>query len=133
MRIIDTVVLMAFLDEEDSLFERATTYIAEISSMDDVFLPSATLLELDLELKAHSVSDNDRAGIHSRFGRLIPQTRVLPLTPGVLSRAAELSRMATWRGAYFDTIIVATGLEYGADSAITTDRRFSKLGLPITF
>jgi hypothetical protein len=30
-------------------------------------------------------------------------------------------------------MIAATGLEYGADSAITTDRKFSKLGLQITF
>jgi hypothetical protein len=58
---------------------------------------------------------------------------VLPLTPGVLLRAAELSKTATWRGSYFDTLIAATGLEFGADSAITTDRKFAKLGIEPVF
>jgi predicted nucleic acid-binding protein len=51
----------------------------------------------------------------------------------VLSRAAALSRRARWRNAYFDTMIVATGLEFGADSAITTDHKFPRLGLKTTF
>jgi hypothetical protein len=55
------------------------------------------------------------------------------LTPDVLRRAAELSRLATWRDSYFDTMIAATGLEFGADSAITTDRYFSKLGIKPVF
>ncbi len=55
------------------------------------------------------------------------------MTPDVLRRAAELSKAASWRGSYFDTLIAATGLEFGADSAITTDRKFSKLGLKPVF
>ena len=30
-------------------------------------------------------------------------------------------------------MIVATGLEFGADSAITTDHKFPRLGLKTTF
>jgi len=55
------------------------------------------------------------------------------LTSDILGRAAELSKTAKWRGSYFDTMIATTGLEYEADSAITTDRKFSNLGLKITF
>jgi hypothetical protein len=36
-------------------------------------------------------------------------------------------------GLLFDTMIAATGLEYKADAAITTDRKFSNLGLKTTF
>ena len=55
------------------------------------------------------------------------------MTSEVLGRAAELSKAAKWRGSYFDTMIVATGLEYKADAAITSDRKFLNLGLKITF
>jgi len=91
------------------------------------------MLELDLELKTHGVNDSTRAEIHARLARLIPSSRVLPLTSEVLGRAAELSKVARWRGFYFDTMIAATGLEYKADAAITTDRKFSNLGLKTTF
>jgi predicted nucleic acid-binding protein len=100
-----------------------------ISSTQDILVPSATMLELDLELKTHGVNDSTRAEIHARLARLIPSSRVLPLTSEVLGRAAELSKVARWRGSYFDTMIAATGLEYKADAAITTDRKFSNLGL----
>lgn len=133
MRILDTVVLMAFTSDADPLYQKATSHVLEINSNQDVFVPSATLLELDLELKAHGVSNDSRSAIHLRFGRLIPAERILPLTPDVLSRAAELSKKASWRNAYFDTMIAATGLEFGADSVITTDRKFSRLGLKINF
>jgi predicted nucleic acid-binding protein len=86
-----------------------------------------------LELKAHGVDDEARSAIHSKFGRLIPGDRILPVTPDILSRAAELSRKARWRNAYFDILIAATGLELGADSAITTDHKFPKLGLEASF
>jgi hypothetical protein len=46
--------------------------------------PLATMLELDLELKTHGLKDEARADIHSRLARLIPESRVLPLTPPYL-------------------------------------------------
>ena len=133
MQIVDTVVLLAFLDKDDARFQKANAHVLDIGTKQDILVPSATLLELDLELKTHGIDAEARVDIHSRLARLIPQGRMLPLTPGVLSRTAELSKGAKWRGSYFDTMIAATGLEFGADSAITTDRKFSKLGLVITF
>jgi len=133
MRILDTVILLAFIDKTDPLYAKANSYVLELSSEKDIFVPSATLLEFDLELKAHGVDDSARSSIHSKFGRLIPADRILPLTPDVLGRAAQLSQKAKWRNAYFDTMIVATGLEHGADSAITTDHKFRRLGLEAIF
>lgn len=132
-RIIDTVVLIGFSDQNDPRNEKASEYVFEISIGQDIFVSSAVLLEFDLELKTHSISDNDRERLHSKLKQLIPQNKVLPLTPAVLERAARISPKAKWRGAYFDTLIVATGLESGAASALTTDRRFAKLGLRATF
>jgi len=99
----------------------------------DILIPSATLMELDLEFKTHRFTDPQRQEIHSKFARLFPSDVILPISPSVLKKAAELSQKAKWRGAYFDTLIVATGLEYSAESAITTDRRFVMLGLGVIF
>lgn len=133
MRIVDTAVLIAFRDRSDPLFKRANEHIIEVGLRQDILVPSATLMEFDLELKSHGESSESRADIHSTVAGLIPRSKVLPLTPGVLRRASELSQTATWRGSYFDTLIAATGLEFGADEAITTDRKFSKLGIEPVF
>ena len=133
MRVVDTVVLIAFGDRNDPHFKKANEHVIEIGLSQDVLVPSATLMEFDLELKSHGEGSESRAGIHSTVAGLIPRSKVLPLTPGVLRRAAELSKTATWRGSYFDTLIAATGLEFGADSAITTDRKFSRLGIEPVF
>ena len=133
MHIIDTVVLLAFLDEDDPRFRKANHYVLEISRESELFVPSEVLFELDLELKSHGLTEDERNEIHSRMSRLIPVKKVMPTTPAALARASQLAKSAKWRGAYFDTIIVATGLENSADSAISTDRRFVQLGLKTTF
>ena len=133
MQIIDTVVLLAYLDEKDPRSQRATEYVFDIGLRRDVFVPSATMHELDLEIKAHKVRYGERTYTYARLARLLPQDRILPSTPSALRRASELSRVATRRSPYFDTLIAATGLEFGADSVITTDRKFAKLGLRPVF
>ncbi len=133
MRILDTVVLIAYLDEEDPRNQKATEYVLDIELKPDIFVPSATLLEFDLELKTHGVLAEARAALCSKLARVIPRARVLPLIQAVLARATELSKSAAWRDSYFDTMIAATGLEFGAGSAITTDRKFSRLGIEPVF
>lgn len=128
-RIIDTVVLLAFSNRDDSLNQKASGYVFEISIGQDILIPSAVLMEFDQELKTHGISDKDRERLHGKLKQLVPQDKILPLTPAILEHAARISPLAKWRGAYFDTLIVATGLESGASSALTTDHRFIKLGL----
>ena len=133
MQVVDTVVLIAFRDRSDPVFKKANEYVTEINLRQDVLVPSATFMEFDLELKSHGIKADSRAEIHSTLAGLVSSSRVLPLTPDVLRRSAELSKVATWRGSYFDTLIAATGLEFGADSVITTDRKFSRLGIKPVF
>jgi len=76
LQIVDTVVLLAFLDKGDPRFEKASVHVLGISLRQDIFVPSAIMLELDLELKTHVVNDEARVDIHSRLARLIPQSRV---------------------------------------------------------
>lgn len=66
MKIIDTVVLVAYVNPLDPRCENATRHITSISEKEEIFVPSATLLEFDLELKAHEVSD-ERETVHSRL------------------------------------------------------------------
>jgi predicted nucleic acid-binding protein len=133
MQVVDTVVFFAYQDERDPRFARANEYVYDIGLRRDLYVPSATMFEFDLELKNHGVKGETRADIHTRLAHLIPQDRFLPITSSILGRAAELSKLATWRDSYFDTLIAATGLENGAESAITTDRRFSRLGIRPVF
>lgn len=133
MQVVDTIILVAFRDKNDPFYRKANEYIVEISLRDDLLVPSATLLEFDMEMKAHGYDANSRAVLHSSLGGMVPLSRILPISPNVLRRASDLSKVATWRSSYFDTLIAATGLEYGADSVITTDRKFAKLGLKPVF
>ena len=133
MQIVDTIILIAFRDKNDPYYRKANEYMVEISLRHDILVPSATFMEFDLELKAHGFSDESRKEVHSRLAGIIPGDRTLPLTPDVLRRTAELAKVATWRGSYFDTAIAATGTEFGADSVITTDRKFAKLGIKPVF
>jgi predicted nucleic acid-binding protein len=115
MQVLDTVVLIAYLDRKDPRNSKACKYVLDIELKRDIFVPSVTILEFDLELKSHGVLDEARAALHTRLARVIPRIRVLPLVPSVVARATELKKGATWRGSYFDTMIAATGLEFGAD------------------
>lgn len=133
MQIVDTIVLLAYLDRNDPRHAKAVEYVFDLGLRADLFIPSATMHELDLEIKAHRVRYGERTYTYSRLARLLPQDKILPSTPSALLRASQLSKVATWRSPYFDTLIAATGLEYGADSVITTDRKFAKLGLTPVF
>jgi len=62
MRIIDTVVLIGYINPLDSRNTKATEYMSELLQEDDLLVPSASLMELDLELKTHAVSNKDIRG-----------------------------------------------------------------------
>src|SRR5437879_13276120 len=59
MRLLDTMVLIASLDTEHPLHKRAIHHLRRASS-GDVYVPSAAVVELDLELKSHEFSREER-------------------------------------------------------------------------
>ncbi len=61
MRIIDTVVLIAFRDRNDPHFKKANEHVIEIGLSQDILMPSVTLMEFDLELKLHGEGSESRA------------------------------------------------------------------------
>ena len=132
MKIIDTVVLIGYIDPFDIRNEKATQYINQVQE-DDLMLASAVLMELDLELKTHSVSNKDRALIFTALNKVIPSEKILSLNTEIFAKAGRLADKAKWRGAYFDTLIAATALIYDIREIITTDRKFEKFGLKYSF
>ncbi|MGA2665369.1 MAG: hypothetical protein ABSF83_10530, partial [Nitrososphaerales archaeon] len=56
-RVVDTVIPIAFRDKNDPYDRKANKYMAEITLKGDILVPSVTLMEFDLELKAHGYSD----------------------------------------------------------------------------
>ncbi len=133
MRIIDTVVLIGYINPLDSRNAKATEYVNEILQEDDLLVPSAALIELDLELKTHNVSDKDRITIFSNLAKLIPTSKILLLTPETFEHAARLAGKARWRDAYFDTLIASTAIVHGIREVITTDRKFERFDLRFSF
>ncbi len=133
MRILDTVVLIGYINPLDSRNEKATQYMSELLQEDDLLVPSASLMELDLELKTHAVSNKDRIIVFSNLSKIIPSNKILLLTPETFEYAARLAGKAKWKGAYFDTLIASTAIVHGIKEVITTDRKFAKFGLQFSF
>lgn len=132
MKIIDTVVLIGYIDPFDIRNEKATHCISQLQE-DELMVASASLMELDLELKTHSVSNKDRTIIFAALSKVIPSEKILLLNPEIFAKAGKLADKAKWRGAYFDTLIAATALIYDIREIITTDRKFEKFGLEYSF
>ena len=133
MRMVDTVVLIGYINPLDSRNAKATQYMNDILQEDDLLVPSASLMELDLELKTHAVSNKDRITVFSNLAKIIPSNKILLLTPEIFEHAVRLAGKAKWRGVYFDTLIASTAIAYGIKEVITTDRKFEKFGLRFSF
>ena len=128
MKLIDTVVMMAGLDTADPLHERGFEHLGNISVEDDVFVPSICILEFDVVAKSSRIGDRERSAVYSKLLRFIPSNKILSLNIEIMKRACELMPVVKGRSKYFDTMIAAFALEYGAE-IISTDRRFEKLGV----
>lgn len=94
----------------------------------DVYVPSAILLELDLELRSMQIPANDRERIFNNFMLIIPIQKMLPTNPSIHARVANLENLGQARGGYFDTLIASTALEFNAE-VISTDKVFSQMGV----
>src|SRR2546426_8256101 len=78
MRLLDTMVLIASLETEHPLHKRAMQHLRR-ASLGDVYVPSAAVLEMDLELKSHGFSsDERREGSTSLLG-YVSGGEILPL------------------------------------------------------
>ena len=117
LKLIDTLVLIGAIREEDAHHEKATKHLDSLSEDREVYIPSSTLLEFDLELKAHGYTPSERRTTLEDLAGKIPQSKILPITITSLIRVAEHEDELS----YFDAIIAALAKDLDA-TVITTDK-----------
>ena len=125
MKIIDTVVLVSSNDPTHRLHNRANHHLLSLSHLNDVFLPTVVLMEYAAELKTHGFSPTDRENIFRALGLIIPDHKLLPVTPAIHANAIQYERLGGW----FDSLIASTALEHNA-IVISTDSVFDQIGVP---
>jgi predicted nucleic acid-binding protein len=125
MRLLDTMVLIASLETEHPLHKRALHHLRRASS-EDVYVPSAAVLEMDLELKSHGFSGNERREASTSLLGYVGGEKVLPLSFEVVAGATELENVS----GYFDALIGSTARLHGA-IIVTKDTAFTEMGVKI--
>jgi predicted nucleic acid-binding protein len=127
-KVVDTVALVAFVDTKHPMHATAKKHVESLSSESDVFLPSTSLLELDLVLKGSEFKLEQRKDIFGLLAQVIPDQKILPLTTRVIEKAVDLDKKARWTSHYFDAIIAAYAINHSA-TIVTTDRMIPPLGV----
>jgi len=129
-RILDTVVLVAFVDPKHPLHEAGRKHVESLAKEPGVFLPSTSIIELDLVFKGAEFKPSQRKEIFVLLRQVIPDQKILPLTLSVMEKAIEMESKAKWTSHYFDVIIAAYAMNYSA-KILTTDKMIPTLGVQV--
>jgi len=117
--VLDASVVIALLDENDALHERAAAVIGRARS-DELILPSSAFAEI---LVAPYRQGADAVARFETTLAAVP-VRVEPLTAAIARRAASL-RAAHARLRLADALVLATAAEAGA-LVLTADRALGR-------
>jgi predicted nucleic acid-binding protein len=124
--LLDTIVLIASLDPMHPQHSRAIHHLKRVASEPEVHVPSAAILEMDLELKTHGFTQDERREAGTSLLGYVPEENVLPITLDTIIQAIDLERV----GGYFDALIGSTAKLLGA-SVVSKDKAFTEMGLKI--
>src|SRR2546422_6135642 len=91
MRLLDTMVLIASLETEHPLHKRAMQHLRR-ASLGDVYVPSVAVLEMDLELKSHGFSSDERREASTSLFGYVSGGEILPVNFRGVVGATELGR-----------------------------------------
>ena len=125
MRLLDTMVLIASLETEHPFHKRAMQHLRR-ASLGDVYVPSVAVLEMDLELKSHEFSREERREASTSLLGYVSGNKVLPLSFEVVVEAIELESVS----GYFDALIGSTARLHGA-VVVSKDTAFTEMGVKI--
>ncbi len=125
MQVLDTMVLIASLDPGHLLHKRALHHLRRVAS-EEVFVPSPVILEMDLELKSHGFTREERQEASASLMGYVGEEKILPLTFEAIGEAVDLEEVS----GYFDALVGATARLRGA-SVVSKDRAFTTMGLLI--
>lgn len=122
MRLLDTVVFVGALNPLDQHHRAATRHLASLISDPDVFVPTSTLLELDLLFKARGYTTEERYQTWLELTPKIPAEKTTVQTATSFAVASELESEGM---DYFDALLTARSLELGA-KIVTDDKDIAK-------
>jgi predicted nucleic acid-binding protein len=117
--VLDASVVIALLDENDALHERAAAVIERARS-DELILPASAFAEI--LVAPYRQSDDAVARFETTLAEV--PVRVEPLTATIARRAASL-RAAHARLRLADALVLATAAEAGA-VVLTADRALAR-------
>ncbi len=120
LSVLDSSVLVAFLDAHDSLHQQATRALAGIAAVHALVVPVVAYAEV----MVGAFVAGDRA-VRQAQAFFDGSTRIEPLTPATARLGAQLR--ARHRLGMPDALVLATGIELGAAEIVTGDRSWRKI------
>lgn len=118
MKLVDTVVIIGFLNPKDRVHERAVGHLRRVSSEDAVVVPTVSLIETDLVMKLRGYNDSERQASWRALESEIPASKVIPSSASSIYGAVELQKQGM---DYFDSLVASLAKETGS-AVITTDK-----------
>jgi len=99
-------ILIAFINKSDELHPYAKEIFYQILSgeIKEVYIPISILLEYEVKLRYNGISDEEIKEDIKNFLELF-NSKTLPLTPEILSRASEIRKI--YNLPYFDSLHIA--------------------------
>lgn len=116
MNLLDTVVLVGTVNPKNRHHKKAIEHLDKLVSEPDTRIPTSTVLEFDLLLKAREYSNDERNLTWLELAARIPSVKILPPTATSMASAAKLEEQGM---DYFDALITALAIE--SNSKIVTD------------
>ncbi len=123
MKLVDTVVIVGFLNKKDRLHTRSLEHVQRVSSNNEVFVPVTSLIEADLLMKISGYSDTERDVSWGAIESEIPNHKVVPNTTSSIRRALEMQKNGV---DYFDSLVASLAKETDS-TVITTDKRIGEI------
>ena len=121
MKLLDTVVLVEALNADDKHHRKASTHLHSLIENPTVMVPSTTLIEFDLLMKARDYSQEERRQTWLELSPRLPKAKIAIPTPTSMGEACLLEREGM---GYFDALITALAVELRAE-VITDDKAIS--------
>ena len=118
------------MDPKHPMHDKGKKLVESLATEPDVYLPTTSIIELDLVLKGAEFKFRQRKEIFGLLKQVIPDQKVLLLSLSVIEKAVELDNKAKWASHYFDVIIAAFAMNYSA-KILTTDKMIPTLGVEV--
>lgn len=122
MKLIDTVVIIGFLNQKDRLHAKSTEHMQRISTGDETFVPTSSFIEADLVMRLRGYTDSERNDSWRALEGEVPAEKVVPNTAPSIRYAVELQKKGM---GYFDSLVASLAKETGS-TVITTDKKIGE-------